>query len=546
MDDHHIPGWTIPLAADDSCQLPWYPNFGAIATTEAPSGTDTTYSSPSHFNHMQWDGHVHGPQATQYEPMPTIQAPANPFNRFKGQDQMPQMHSPGPSLPRRRSKYCIRRTETSSRPIAIPTVRRPHESPVQSLAMQRWQNSPPEDEAAPLSAIYTAVEQRPYIASPLQDGSRRVDLPRFYRATSSTTSLESGASGSSIHSVNSRTSATSQTRSRVRVAKPRRQRKTNRKNLTATDRVFKCTFCCDTFKHKFDWTRHEKSLHLNMEEWICTPLGAAIRSPSTGEVHCVYCNARNPSYEHLQTHNHSVCHGAQTPRTFRRKDHLVQHLRLVHEMDELTPIDDWKVEPTPVTSRCGFCDGKLESWDERADHLAIHFRSGKTMADWKGDHAFAPDVNARVTHAYPPYLIASQAATLVPFSATNPDSIDHLIQIKANLQRSTPAVQSADHRVDTLTEDMHSYNPLQEPLDPVLDIDCSKLHMSDILTRHLAGFAKEHMRKGVIPTDEMFRRESRRIQFNDEDDNWNQTIADDQDWLNEFRQRTGILQHHAP
>jgi hypothetical protein len=535
------PDWSIPLATDDAFGLPFDSNFDAGATKQ-PAGTDSEYPDPSYyFSNLNWDDR--GTQVEQYEYTTTLQAHTNTFNGFKGQKSLPQERSWGPSLPRRRSKYSIRRTGSSSRPITIPVVRQQNESTVQSLAMQRWQNSPPEDEAASLSAIYTAVEQRPLDSSPLRDLAQSFDTPKIHRVPSSTTSLESGASGSSIQSVNSNLSATSQTRTHTRVTKPRRPRKANRKTNTA-DRIFKCTFCCDTFKHKYDWTRHEKSLHLNMEEWICTPHGGIIISPSTGEAYCVYCKAQDPTYEHLQTHNHSVCHGAQTPRTFRRKDHLVQHLRLVHTVEELPLIDDWKIEPMTVSSRCGFCNGTMQSWDERADHLATHFRSGKTMADWKGDHAFEPEVNARVTHAYPPYLIASQAITLVPFSATNHDSIDHTIQIMSNIEMFTSAVDDAsntDQRVDTLTDSMQSYQLLHDPSAPAQQGD-NTMHLSDILTRHLARFAREQMLQGVVPTDEMFQRESRRIQFNDEDDDWNQTVADDPDWLREFRVRTGILE----
>jgi hypothetical protein len=42
-----------------------------------------------------------------------------------------------------------------------------------------------------------------------------------------------------------------------------------------------------------------------------------------------------------------------------------------------------------------------------------------------------------------------------------------------------------------------------------------------------------------MPTDEMFQRESRRVMFDDEEDSWNQTLADNQQWLDAFRQKNG-------
>jgi hypothetical protein len=63
---------------------------------------------------------------------------------------------------------------------------------------------------------------------------------------------------------------------------------------------------------------------------------------------------------------------------------------------------------------------------------------------------------------------------------------------------------------------------------------------ADILTRHLARFARQQMLLGNIPTDEMFQRESRRVLYQDADDEWNQTVADNPEWIREFRERTGF------
>ena len=85
-------------------------------------------------------------------------------------------------------------------------------------------------------------------------------------------------------------------------------------------RIFQCTFCTDTFKSKYDWTRHEKSLHLSLEKWICAPLGDVITDPSTGQRKCVFCDELSPTEEHLQTHNYRACEekGLEA-RTFYRK-----------------------------------------------------------------------------------------------------------------------------------------------------------------------------------------------------------------------------------
>lgn len=471
----------------------------------------------------------------------TPPAPNRAFDQVPYQTSTPQerpVHHRQHTLPRRRSKYVLRRNSSRSSPVAIasPGISpRPFEA--QPLTMQRWQNSPPEDEAATLSAICNALDGRPLGISPQHSRPSSRDAFRKHRGPSSTTSLDSAASESSLRSCNSSQSVASHSNRRSQTSKSRVKAKAKGRNMSAADRIFKCTFCCDTFKHKYDWARHEKSLHLNMEEWICTPNGGSVLSPLTGRVHCAYCNVLDPSLEHLQEHNHAAClEDRATPRVFRRKDHLVQHLRLFHGLETLPLIDDWKVESMPVKSRCGFCDMALRNWDERADHLAAHYREGKTMADWKGDHDFEPAVAARVTRAFPPWLIASQSTTLVPFSATDPAALDHTNQLLAHVKLE--ATQARDAETTDLDagerwpDSNVQFMPSQQEVDTAT--------FADILSSHLSRFARQRMLQGIIPTDEMFQNESRRLLFYDGDDKWNQTVADDPTWLQDFKQRSGF------
>ncbi|OJJ04316.1 hypothetical protein ASPVEDRAFT_152691 [Aspergillus versicolor CBS 583.65] len=171
------------------------------------------------------------------------------------------------------------------------------------------------------------------------------------------------------------------------------------------DRIFPCTFCHSTFKTKHDWQRHERSLHLSLEEWTCNTGDGLATSPVTGKPHCAYCDEAEPTPQHLDAHHHQACSSSSNPpRTFRRKDHLVQHLRLVHHVDkEKLPsldADRWCTNAAPAAaSRCGFCGCQLQGWQTRADHLAVHFRSGFTMQDWHGDYGFSPSVAAQVRNA---------------------------------------------------------------------------------------------------------------------------------------------------
>ena len=137
---------------------------------------------------------------------------------------------------------------------------------------------------------------------------------------------------------------------------------------------------CETYTNfvpspsRYDWSRHEKSLHLSLEKWICAPLGEIITDKATGKPKCVYCDELDPSKEHLATHNHSGCEekGLES-RTFYRKDHLRQHLRLVHGCKMTASMESWKSEAQYIKSRCGFCQmtfDKCREHTQRLTHLS--------------------------------------------------------------------------------------------------------------------------------------------------------------------------------
>lgn len=539
MDHQRMSDWQMQPWSEDTIDPSWFSNF--LATDPGQDAPNAASGAPAAFSvddDLAIDPNFHDFTFENIsQPMSTVTSPSHPFDAFQlnethGRPLVQRQHT----LPRRRSKYFKRRSTGTASPIAIPGGSPRHEEG-QSLAIQRWRNSPPEDEAASLSAIYHALEDRPVGASPRISRPSSSDAFRKYRGPSSTTSLDSAASESSLRSVNSSHSATSQSKRRSQATKTRKGRVRGTK-MNDPERIFKCTFCCDTFKHKYDWTRHEKSLHLNLESWMCTPHGASVVLPLTGRVHCAYCSALDPTPQHLQQHNHAACtDGNNTPRVFHRKDHLTQHLRLVHGIETLPLIDDWKLETLPVKSRCGICDANLNSWDERSDHLAAHFREGKTMADWKGEHCFEPDVAARVINAFPPYLLAEQANTVVPFSATNPGSIDHTKQLISRIQLEEPA-QEPPAAETTHTPDQQAF---EDSLTALRELSTQHDHdFATVLTRHLSRFARQQMLSGIIPTDEMFQRESRRLLYQDPDDGWNQTVADNANWLQDFRRRSGL------
>ncbi|GME39245.1 hypothetical protein F4810DRAFT_654606 [Neofusicoccum parvum] len=121
---------------------------------------------------------------------------------------------------------------------------------------------------------------------------------------------------------------------------------------------------------------------------------------------------------------------------FYRKDHLQQHLKLVHDAQFMKwPMEQWKYEIQEIRSRCGFCGLVLSTWADRVDHLAEHFKDGKTIADWQGDWGFEGPVLDMVENSMPPYLINYERNSPWPFTThqgppESPTSAFELIQVE--------------------------------------------------------------------------------------------------------------------
>ncbi|KAF6517123.1 hypothetical protein HZS61_002684 [Fusarium oxysporum f. sp. conglutinans] len=406
-----------------------------------------------------------------------------------------------PGLPRRRSRYF----RSQHQPNLSQAIDIPGSAPIDIALdpMQRWRNSPPETEPASLSAIADAMRQTP-LRTRSSTGS--LTSQRIGNRAGSTVSFGSGTSCSSTSNASaiSATFRSTSERSRNRVEKRTRPRVTGGKDKHKDRRKFPCTFCCDSFKSKYDWARHEKSLHLNLQGW-------------------------------RYSHDHDTCQNQGRP-IFSRKDHLIQHLRLVHHVDTLPLIDSWKDEGPPVSSRCGFCNIQMQAWQERVDHLAKHFRKGATMDDWKGEHCFESSIAAKVTHAMPPYLIGSESRALIPFSANSHGTKDHLSQIQHASEQTRHTWNDGHMATPTSGSDLSPESTTQpRPLGTVNE-DTSNMTFPEVLALHLGRYAQEQMRLGIIPTDSMFQDEARRIMF-DSVDPWDQTIADNEDWLSLFRNR---------
>jgi len=87
-------------------------------------------------------------------------------------------------------------------------------------------------------------------------------------------------------------------------------------------------------------------------------------------------------------------------------------------------METWKVATPEIRSRCGFCGIVMDSWTIRVDHLAEHFKGGKSMADWKGDWGFEPQVLDIIENGMPPYLIHDERNSMNPFEASKETATD--------------------------------------------------------------------------------------------------------------------------
>lgn len=398
---------------------------------------------------------------------------------------------------------------------SVPDLHAAHEWG-QSDPLTRWRNSPPEEEHVSLKTLARAINETSNIDAANRHAGQHTEPHVQASQAASDTSFESWDSLHSSGSSSSRAStgpistgsagAAPFTQYRITLGRRRRQdhlrtRTTslNHPSLGArmqdkTDRIYQCTFCTDTFRTKFDWVRHEGSLHLALEKWICLYRGPTYHS-TTKVVRCVFCDEPNPTEDHLTSHRCHECMDKQLQgRTFFRRDHLRQHMRLVHGSDRVYPsMQEWQLKATRINCRCGFCGQRFQNWDERSEHLADHFRAGAQMKDWTGCRGLDPAVALHVQNAIPPYLIGTETNDFEPFSAST------------NCNAS-----QADRR--------QSRQPTR----------------FEDLTNQLAEYVRSAIAEGITVTDETVRRKARLYMFGD-DDAWNQTPADNGEWLRLFK-----------
>ncbi|KAJ5149612.1 hypothetical protein N7448_001190 [Penicillium atrosanguineum] len=272
-------------------------------------------------------------------------------------------------------------------------------STISSLTpMERWQGSPPEDEPVPEATIQDAIASCTVEADatmdPFQFDPSTLDLFNFDETSSHL--------ASSVSSFGSRASETSESVSSAwsyqsggdgglpfpLLPKAHRPRRRGRQHLSGDEGQYQCTFCTQSFRKRHDWSRHEKSVHLQLDSWICTPNLHELQQQYDCQVaECYFCETPFPAPAHWEEHEFHICSAKPAAeRSFSRKDYLWQHLRKFHACTK-SPVnlDAWHGAGPNVQSRCGFCDYSLSTWAARVEHIAEHFKNGARIQQWVGD-----------------------------------------------------------------------------------------------------------------------------------------------------------------
>lgn len=279
----------------------------------------------------------------------------------------------------------------------------PSASPLSMMTpLDRWRCSPPEDEPITISpavlgsalndSFYTdsgpASASAGYASSSMSGDSWLHSQPQ-----SIYTSSHPDSTSGFCHSTDSGSNFGGLGTSNDAFTLPPRPSTTA--STAVSNPSFQCTFCSRTFKKRFDWRRHELSVHMpKLNSWVCTvPLAPdesfLIWRTGQESPECIFCGHASPTDDHFRTHEFDYCSlGPASGRVFSRKDHLWQHLYKFHGCRKW---EGWKPDlaslkknSDAVNSRCGFCGVAMVSWKQREQHMADHFLEGETMASWTG------------------------------------------------------------------------------------------------------------------------------------------------------------------
>ena len=168
-----------------------------------------------------------------------------------------------------------------------------------------------------------------------------------------------------------------------------------RKMTTGHDNTLKyyqCTFiqsedgqyCEKEFTNYSDWKRHEET-HWPQKHWVCL---CADRSGTGGAIVCHFCSGHIALVGQPSTTSHHTCIDRMSRKghSFPRKDKLSKHVKEAHGCD--ANIDLWyKAHVSEWKQQCGFCGSTFSNWDDRCQHVGLHFNDKldpkRMRPDWK-------------------------------------------------------------------------------------------------------------------------------------------------------------------
>jgi hypothetical protein len=157
---------------------------------------------------------------------------------------------------------------------------------------------------------------------------------------------------------------------------------------------------------KKDWKRHESNA-FPQHGFLCT-IPAAIRIGNF--TFCTRCPAerqqQNPTILHMKS-KHGLTFSSDRDMEMRicdqachRKEHLKTHFSKIHpgiHPDAWVKIGAFDVKESGFPRHCGFCRKAFASWDERIDHIQVHFEHDcLDMRQWQNfDDSDDPYPNKR-------------------------------------------------------------------------------------------------------------------------------------------------------
>jgi hypothetical protein len=200
----------------------------------------------------------------------------------------------------------------------------------------------------------------------------------------------------------------------------------------------------------------------------------------------------------------------------------------------------------------------MNIWPARIDHLAEHFKSGKSMADWNGSVGFEPEVQELVENSIPPCKLhsSSNIVRYAGYKFVDANNCTDLIRSKRIALTSETTPIQVDGEVvtsyDSVNIDETLFPMIQGPSGQGIQSEYMDTTNNNItvqqspeqqsetfafrdekdyrrleveLTRFLSSCLSQFSPNPHLPSDEEIRRQARIIIRND-DSPWNTTAAD--------------------